>query len=77
MSAVELADPNWRDLYLAALYETNKTNVPSRIEIAEKAIILRTRELFSRTDPGERELLEAALVALHALRSCRGYGEIQ
>jgi hypothetical protein len=71
MSAIELPCPNWRDLYLAALYENNKSQLPARVAVAEQAIIRRTRELFtSPTALRERHSLESALVALHALRSC-------
>jgi hypothetical protein len=77
MSAVAV-NPAWRDLYLAALFEINKSEITSRIEAAERAIIMRSRELFaSNTDAGERNSLESALVGLHALRSCVGAGSIR
>lgn len=68
-------NPTWRDLYLATLFETDKTEIASRIEIAEQAIILRSRELFALHEKtSEHDLLEAALIALHALRSCSDLG---
>ncbi|HZR64544.1 MAG TPA: hypothetical protein VFA85_05305 [Terriglobales bacterium] len=79
MSAVAVAgNPAWRDLYLAALFETNKTKIASRIETAEKAIIVRSRELFlSHANAGERNSLQSALVGLHALRSCVESGSMR
>ena len=38
----------WRDLYKAALFEVDKTKLPERIAQAEKALVLRARELFHR-----------------------------
>jgi hypothetical protein len=38
---------NWRALYSAALFETDKGRIPARIADAEKAIVTRARELFS------------------------------
>ena len=37
ISSIQAA--NWRDLYLAALFEINKAHIPLRIEEAEKAIM--------------------------------------
>jgi hypothetical protein len=37
----------WRALYVAALFETDKNRLPARIADAEKAIVARSRELFS------------------------------
>jgi hypothetical protein len=62
----------WKNLYVAALLEANAERVPSLIETAERAIVVRARELFSA--PGdniqEEEALDDALYALHALKSC-------
>jgi hypothetical protein len=38
---------NWRELYIAALFETDNRRIPLRIADAEKAIVSRARELFS------------------------------
>ena len=66
-------DPrNWRRLYKAALFETDPSKLPWRIEEARKALIFRSRELF-RTSPnydGETEAIEDALYALQALENC-------
>jgi hypothetical protein len=64
---------NWRELYLQALFETNKTKVAALIVDAERALLIREHELFSGPhDPAEREAVNAAIHALHALRSCMG-----
>lgn len=64
---------NWRDLYLQALFETNKTKVAGLIVEAERALFLREHELFSGPhDPVEREAVNAAIHALHALKNCMG-----
>jgi hypothetical protein len=41
---------NWRGLYTAALFETDTSKLPWRIEEARKALIFRSRELF-KTSP--------------------------
>ncbi len=63
---------NWRGLYKAALFETETSKLPGRIEEARRAIVFRSRELFE-TSPnydGETEAIETALYALHALENC-------
>ena len=61
----------WRQLYRAALSELDKNKLPQRIAQAEKAIVLRARELFQAAgDNGEEtEALDDVMYALHALRS--------
>ena len=62
----------WRDLYLAALFETDRQELPSRIAAAEKALRVRARELLvtseHRSDEGKA--LDKGLYALRALRDC-------
>ena len=70
----ELAEElrNWRGLYKAALFETDISKLPRRIEEARNALIFRSRELFG-TSPhydGEPEAIENALYALRALENC-------
>ena len=61
----------WRDLYLAALFEVNPNQIAARIDVAEKAIVARSRELFGPSgDTVERNSLHSALLALRALRTC-------
>jgi hypothetical protein len=61
----------WRQLYRAALSEIDKSKLPERIAEAEKAGVLRARELFQAAgDNGEEtEALDDVMYALHALRS--------
>jgi len=60
---------NWQELYTAALFEADKQELPSRIADAERALVLRARELFAAGgDNGEEgEAIDDALYALHAL----------
>jgi hypothetical protein len=62
----------WRELYTAALFETDKNQIPMRIAAAEKAIIARSRELFAASSDTieEDQALDDALYALKALQSC-------
>lgn len=62
---------NWKELYMAALYERDKNRVSERIANAEWALALRARELFhtGRENLQERQAVDAAISALHALRS--------
>ena len=60
----------WRQLYRAALSEIDKSKLPERIAEAEKAVVLRARELFQAADNGEEtEALDDVMYALHAFRS--------
>ena len=66
-------DTAWRGLYTAALFETDKSRLPSRIAQAEAEIVNRVRELFSaqgRESVDERNALDRALSMLRALSSC-------
>jgi hypothetical protein len=61
----------WRALYKAALSEIGRSKLPERVTEAEKAVVLRARELFQAADDNgeEKEALEDAMYALRALRS--------
>ena len=63
---------SWCELYKAALFETDESKLPLRIEEARRALVFRSRELFaaSPSDDGETEAIETALYALHALENC-------
>jgi hypothetical protein len=67
---------HWRDLYVSALFETDRTRLPERIAEAERAIAARARELFSAgTDTIEEDqALDDALYSLRALQSCLELG---
>ena len=64
-------DSRWRQLYRAALFEIEESKLPARIAEAEKALVLRARELFQAAGHNgeETEALDHAMCALHALRS--------
>ena len=63
---------HWRELYTAALFETDRSQIPARIADAEQAIVARARELFSAGNDTieEDQALDDALYALRALQSC-------
>lgn len=67
------APPNstWKDLYHAAIHESDLNKLPERITDAEIALVLRARELFYTSDDriGEEESLDDAMCILHALRN--------
>ena len=62
----------WHALYQAALFETDRQMIPVRIAEAEKAILNRVKELFvvNSDHIEEDQVLDDALYALRALRSC-------
>src|ERR1700752_111475 len=73
-TGAQFPSSSWRELYKAALFETDRNQIPNRINEAEKAIIKRARELFgSTTDTIEEDqALDDALYALRALQHCLG-----
>jgi Cft2 family RNA processing exonuclease len=68
--AVSPISKSWRELYKAALFETDKNRMSERIAYAEWALALRARELFhtGREHLQERQAVDAAIYALHVLR---------
>jgi hypothetical protein len=66
---------SWRDLYTAALFETEREKIPARIADAEKAIMVRARELFAAGADTieEDQALDDALYALRALQNCLNF----
>lgn len=62
---------SWRELYKAALFETDTSKLAGRIEEARKAIA-RSRELFATSShyDGESEAIENTLYPLQALENC-------
>jgi hypothetical protein len=64
---------DWRDLYLQALFETDRSRIRSRIAEAERALLRREHELFADSNgKAERDAVASALNALSALRRCIG-----
>jgi hypothetical protein len=70
-SSISLNGGAWRDLYKAALFEVDKTRLPERMAQAEKAVVLRARELFYLAGDNieEGQALDDAIYTLHALRN--------
>jgi hypothetical protein len=66
-----LAHRHWKDLFLAAMFETDWEVLVSRLAEAEGAIIARGRELLHATGDitAEREAVEDALYVLRAYRN--------
>jgi hypothetical protein len=62
----------WKDLYVAALLESDEQKIPALIAQAERAIVDRARVLFGASGDNieEEEALDDALYALRALSSC-------
>jgi len=71
-SAAPTGVPDWSQLYLTALFETDKQKLPSRIAEAERAMTLRARELFTISchNSEEGRAVDKGLYALRALRTC-------
>ena len=63
---------SWRELYTAALFETEPERLSGKIADAQNAIVARARELFNaKADTIEEDqALDDALYALRALRTC-------
>jgi hypothetical protein len=62
---------SWKDLYQAAMCESDLNKLPERIADAETALVMRRQELYSISDDRfeEKESLDDAMCILHALRS--------
>jgi hypothetical protein len=61
--------PDWRQMYVAALREPDLEKHPMRIAEAEKALMLRARELSAIGDIDEKQAVNDAFYALQALRT--------
>jgi hypothetical protein len=48
-------DRSWRHLYITALFERDQLKLPSRVAEAERALLLRTRELFGTPENNGEE----------------------
>jgi len=62
---------SWKDLYHAAMCESDVNKLPERIADAETALAMRARELFYTSGDRfeEEESLDDAMCVLNALRS--------
>jgi hypothetical protein len=69
------SNASWHCAYMAAVSETDRSQLPERIRYAAKMILKRERELLSgNADPNERRALNNAL---NALRTLQNYAEIK
>jgi hypothetical protein len=70
-SSARSSNQGWRDLYIAALFENDKSKMANKIAQAQAAIAFERRRLMALdNDIRERQLLDNALFSLRALRSC-------
>jgi hypothetical protein len=62
---------SWRDLYQAAIHESDMSKLSERITDAESALVIRMRELLYESGDKfeEVESIDEALCILHALRN--------
>jgi hypothetical protein len=62
---------SWKDLYEAAMSESDLNKLPERIADAETGLVMRRQELSSISEDKfeEKESLDDALCILHALSS--------
>ena len=67
----DLKTQSWKELYQAAICESDLDEIPRRITDAETAMVMRARDLFytSGDKSEEDESLDDAMCILHALRS--------
>lgn len=72
MGAASLPVQSWRELYRGALYETDGEKQLLRIADAERALILRAREVFVTPVEhyDEAQAIDDAMYMLRALRNC-------
>ena len=65
---------DWRDLYMAAIFEDDKEKILSRVAKAEEAVAARAAELFETdgTQIRERKAVENAIYFLRLLRKIEG-----
>jgi len=67
-----VAVQRWRELYKAAMTDTDRETLPFRINEAKAALTHRARELFALGDNStkERKAIDRALYTLQALSYC-------
>ena len=63
---------DWKGLYRAALFETDKSKIARKIAEAQAAIVARRRLSMTTgaADIQERRILDTALLSLQALANC-------
>ena len=61
----------WHDLYMQAVFESDRNKISGRIRDAEKALANREHELYSiPRSTAERQAVVTAMHSLNALRTC-------
>jgi hypothetical protein len=55
LPSASTAAKDWRELYLAALFEADPQKLPFRIAVAEKALLVRARELLATSEHSSEE----------------------
>ena len=73
-SSQEKGTVDWKDLYLAALFEQDKNRLAERIVTAQLAIATRRQELSSGNAEVKR-VLDNAAFSLQALAQCFSLGQ--
>src|SRR5690242_5540519 len=65
---------DWRDLYMAAIFEDDKEKILTRVAKAEEAVAARASELFDAdgSQVRERKAVENAIYFLKLLRKIEG-----
>jgi hypothetical protein len=71
MGAASTTHGEWRELYVAALFESDSSKLTPMIARAEQALVVRARELFQTSGDHieEEHAMDDAMYALHALRN--------
>ena len=60
----------WKNLYIAALFESDRSKIAGRMVAAQLEIATQIRKLFISGDAQERQALDHALQSLQSLRTC-------
>jgi hypothetical protein len=61
----------WHDLYMQAVFESDRNKISERIRDAEKALATREHELYSiPQSTAERQAVVTAMHSMEALRTC-------
>jgi len=66
---------DWKELYVAALFEQDKDRLPEKIALAQLAIATKKQELSSGSID-ERRVLDNAAFSLQALAQCFAIGQM-
>ncbi len=68
---------DWKNLYISALFEHDKTRFAQRIAAAQAAIAARRQEILaSENNAEERRVLDNAAFSLQALARCFSIGQL-